>query len=118
MQERQEPHDENKTLTDAKHHRQPSKWRKPVPCPICGDKGTNSWNHDFSFCWNVDAPDAVARRHPHQTHRLGKRGNPRMELGLAADYKKAKENAKMTRTITANCGIPQDRQRSGCHRMG
>ena len=85
----------NKTLTDARNTiaNRPRKWRKPVPCPICGDKGIKFHTYDFSFCWNVAC--AGCRRSAviltkHTDHKEAIRaGNY-----LAADYKKAKENAK------------------------
>ncbi len=93
-----------RTLTDARNAiaSRPRKWRKPVPCPICGGKdiGVHTfgkgldritlqivqyWNITCLECW---CHAIVITKHTDRKEAI------RVWNYLATDYPKAKENAK------------------------
>lgn len=93
-----------RTLTDARDTiaSRPRKWRKPVPCPICGEK-------DIRFCrfgygldrislqivqyWIVTCM-ACDRQAVIYTNHTDRKEAVRVWNYLATDYQKAKGNAK------------------------
>lgn len=94
----------NKTLTDARNTiaNRPRKWRKPVPCPICGGKdigfhtfgkGLDRITLQIVQCWNVTCLGCF-RHAIVLTNHTDRKEAIRVWNYLATDYQKAKGNAK------------------------
>lgn len=93
-----------RTLTDARNTiaSRPRKWRKPVPCPICGGKDIRFHTYGFVLdrialqilqYWNV-ACFGCRRSAVIITKHTDMKEAIRAWDYLATDYKKAKENTK------------------------
>lgn len=93
-----------RTLMDARNTiaSRPRKWRKPVPCPICGGKdigfhtfgkGLDRITLQILQCWNVTCLEC--RRHAIVlTKHTDRKEAIRVWNYLATGYPKAKRNAK------------------------
>ena len=94
----------NKTLTDARNTiaNRPRKWRRPVPCPICGGKDIRFHTYGLGIdritlqiiqYWNV-ACFGCRRSAIVLTNHTDLKEAVRVWNYLATDYKKAKGNTK------------------------
>lgn len=93
-----------RTLTDARLTvaNRPRKWRKPVPCPICGGKDIRFHTYGYGLdrinllivqYWNV-ACSGCRRSAVIITKHTDRKEAIRAWNYLATDYKKAKGNTK------------------------
>lgn len=93
-----------RTLTDARNTiaSHPRKWRKPVPCPICGGKDIRFHTYGYGIdlitlrivqYWNV-ACVGCHRSSVILTKHTDRKEAIRVWNYLATGYPKAKENAK------------------------
>ncbi len=93
-----------RTLTDARNTiaSRPRKWRRPVPCPICGGKdigfhtfgkGLDRITLQIVQYWNVTCLEC-RRSAVILTKHTDRKEAIRVWNYLATDYPKAKENTK------------------------
>lgn len=94
----------NKTLTDARNTiaSHPRKWRKPVPCPACGNKdigfhtfgkGLDRITLQLIQYWNVTCLECC-RHAIFLTNHTDRKEAIRVWNRLVSNYPKAKENTK------------------------